>query len=68
MVIDSIFVYHFVDPDLRAEIFFKKEEAAENGGVGFEIGDISTFTHLYWRLKKVAFRAYLLFYYVLVTK
>ena len=32
MVIDSMFAYHFVDPDLRAEIIFRKERTAENGG------------------------------------
>ena len=37
-----MFVYHFVDPDLRIEAFFKKDEAAENGGVDFEIGDMHT--------------------------
>ena len=52
MVIDSLFVYHLVDPDPRVEIFFEKARAAENEGVGFEIGDIGTFVHLYWRLKK----------------
>ena len=52
MVIDSLFVYHFVDPDPRVEIFFEKARAAENEGVGFEIGDIGTFVRLYWRLKK----------------
>ena len=35
MAIDSMLVYHFVDPDLTVEIFSeKKEGAAENGGVG----------------------------------
>ena len=27
-----MFVYHFVDPDLRVETFFEKDEAAENRG------------------------------------
>ena len=53
LVIDSIFVDHFVEPDLRVETFFQKDEAAENGGVDFEIGDIGTTAHLYWRLKKL---------------
>ena len=35
-----MFVYHFVDPDLRVETFLKKVETAENGGVDFEIRDI----------------------------
>ena len=42
MVMSSMFVYHFVHPNLRAEIIFKKEEAAENGVIDFEIGDIGT--------------------------
>ena len=32
-----MFVYHFVDLDLRVGIFFEKEEAAKNGEVDFEI-------------------------------
>ena len=35
-----MFVYHFVDPYLRAE-------KAENGGVDFRIGDIGISAHLY---------------------
>ena len=42
-----MFVYQFIDPDLKVEIFFEKEGAAKNGGVAFEIGDISTSTHLH---------------------
>ena len=44
---DSMFVYHLVDRDLRVEILFKKEGAAENEDVDFEIGDIGTFAHIY---------------------
>ena len=47
MVIDSMFIYHFVHPDLRVETFFEKDAAAENGGVDFEIGDIGTSANLY---------------------
>ena len=39
MVIVSKLFHHFVHPDLRVEIFFKKEEATENEGIDFEIGD-----------------------------
>ena len=35
MVIDSMFAYHFVDPDLRVRIIFRKEGTAENGGIDF---------------------------------
>ena len=58
-----MFVYHFVGPDLRADLRSKKEGTAENGGVDFEIGDIGTSAHWYWRLKKISCRACLLFYY-----
>ena len=44
---DSIFLYHFLDFDLRTEIFFEKEGEAETEVVDFEIGDIGTSTHLY---------------------
>ena len=38
VVIDSMFVYHFVDPDLRVVTIFRKEGTAENGVVDFEMG------------------------------
>ena len=57
MVIDSIFVYHFVDPDLKVEVIFRKKGIAENGGIDFEIGDIGTSAHCYWRSKKIAFKS-----------
>ena len=47
-----MFVYRFVDPDLRVEIIFRKDGIAENGVFDFEIGDKGTSTHWYWRLKK----------------
>ena len=37
-----MFVYYFVDPDLRVEIIFRKERMAERGGIDFEIVDIDT--------------------------
>ena len=46
MVIDSIFVCHFVDPNLKVEVIFRKEGTAENG-IDFEIGDIDTSAHWY---------------------
>ena len=33
MVIDSMFVYHFVNPGLTVEIIFRKERTAENRGL-----------------------------------
>ena len=48
-----MFVYYFVDPDLRVGIFLEKVGAAENGSVNFEIGDICTSAHLHLRLKKI---------------
>ena len=47
MVIDSMFIYHFVDPDLRVERIFRKEGATENGESDFEIVDIDTSPHWY---------------------
>ena len=47
MVIDSMFMYHFVNPDLRVEIIFRKERTAENRGTDFEIKDIDTSAHWY---------------------
>ena len=64
MVIDSTFAYHFVDLDLRVEIFFDKERLTENGSVDFEIGDVSTFAHFTkFHAEPVCF-----FYCFLVTK
>ena len=63
VIINITFVYHFVDLDLRFDIFFEKEWIAENRGVDIKIGDIGTSAHLYWRLKKISCRANLLFYY-----
>ena len=60
-----MFVYHFVDSDLRVEIFLEKEETTENGSIDFEIGDIGTSAHLYRRLKKISCRVCLLFHYIL---
>ena len=47
LVINSMFIYHFVDPDLKVETFFEKDGAEENGGVDFEIRHIGTSAHLY---------------------
>ena len=32
-----MFVYHFVNSDLRFELIFRYEGKAENGGIDFEI-------------------------------
>ena len=37
MVIESTFVYHFVDSELRVEILFEKDGASENGGVDWQL-------------------------------
>ena len=68
MVIDSMFVYHFVDPDLRVEMIFRKEEPGENGGIDFETRDIGTSTHWYWRKKKFHREPVYFFMTFLVTK
>ena len=63
-----MFVYHFVDPDLRVEIILRNKGTAENGGIDFEIGNISTSSHWYWRMKKISCRACLLFHYFFGNK
>ena len=42
-----MFVYYFVDPDLRVEIIFRKERTAESGRTDFEIVGIDTSAHWY---------------------
>ena len=42
-----MFVYYFVDPDLRIDIIFRKERTAERRGIDFEIVDIGTSAHWY---------------------
>ena len=37
-----MFVYHFLHPDLRFEIFFEKEGVADNRDLNFEIEDRGT--------------------------
>ena len=63
-------VSHFVNPDLRVEIFFKKEGKVGNGGTHSEIGDIGTSAHLYWGLNQLTCKDGLLCFFIvsLVTK
>ena len=42
-----MFVYYFVNPDLRLEITFRKERTAKSGGIDFKIVNIDTSTHGY---------------------
>ena len=42
-----MFVYNFVDNNLRVAIIFRKEGTAKNGGIGFEIMYIDTSAHCY---------------------
>ena len=37
-----MFVYYFVDPDLRVEMIFGKKRTAESGNIDYEIVDIYT--------------------------
>ena len=62
MVINSMLVYRFVDPDLKGEIFIEDEGAAEKRSTDFEIGDIGTSGYLYWGLNKISCRASLPYY------
>lgn len=48
MLLDTLSVCRFLDPDCEVKILFKKEEATEKGGVDFEIEDRDTSAHLYW--------------------
>ena len=61
-------VYHLVDPYLTTETFFRKDKAAENGGIDSEIGDIGTSARWYWRLKKFHAEPIYFFITFLVTK
>ena len=45
MVIGSMFVYHFVNSEVRVETIFRKERTAENGGIDFEIENIDISAH-----------------------
>ena len=44
-MIGSIFVYYFVDSDLRVEIIFRKERTAKSARIDFEIVDIGPSAH-----------------------
>ena len=46
-MIHSMFLYYFVDPDLKVEIIFRKERTAESEGIDFEIEDTGTSAHWY---------------------
>ena len=46
-MIDFMFLYYFVDPDLKVEIIFRKERTAESEGIDFEIEDTGTSAHWY---------------------
>ena len=61
-------INHFIDPDLKVEIIFSKEGTAENWGIDFEIRDIGTSAHSYWRLKKIHATLLCFFITFLVTK
>ena len=65
MIIESMFVYHFLNPDLRVEIIFRKEGTAENGGIDFEIRDMATryLCTLVLEVQEVSCRTCLHFYY-----
>ena len=45
-----MFVYYFVDPDLRVEIIFRKEGTTESGDIDFEIVDIGISAHWYYSI------------------
>ena len=47
VVVNNMFIHHFVDPNLRVEIIFSKDDMTENEGFDFKIGDIGTSAHWY---------------------
>ena len=51
----------FFEPDQKIEMFFEKEEAAEQSNVDFEIGVNAPAAKQCYRLGKISYRAYLLF-------
>ena len=67
MLIDSIYVYLFVDPDWGLRYSSKKRGAAEKEGIYFEIRDIDTSAHLHWGLKKIHAKPVWIFIVLLVT-
>ena len=44
-----MFVYYFVDPDVRVQFIFRKERTVESGEIDFdfEMVDIDTCAHWY---------------------
>ena len=42
-----MFVYCFVDPDLKVQIIFRKERTVESGRTDFEIVDMGNSAHWY---------------------
>ena len=65
------FTIYYVDPELRIEAFFQKDEAQQKmgeGGGNYKMEDIGTSAHLYWRLKKILCRACLVFLLFLVIQ
>ena len=61
MEIDSIFVYHCVDPALGIVIFREKEEATEYWDTNFEIGVETRAGHYYRGFRKISCRSCLHF-------
>ena len=59
-----MFVYHFVDPDLRINIFFEKEVTAEN----VELILYAALHTCIRGVKKISCRAYLFFYWNFADK
>ena len=51
IVIDTTFLYRFVDPDLRVDILFEKWGKTENGGVNVEIAGV------FGGMKKISWKA-----------
>ena len=64
---NTMSIYHFVDPDLGVEIVFEEKGATEKAGVAFEIGDWATCRTLVLGVEENFMQSLFLFFF-LVTK
>ena len=61
VVINSMFLHHYVDPDPRVKTF-EKQGATEKRVTDCEMRDFGNSAYLHWRLMKVSCRICLLFF------
>ena len=65
VVLNSMLIYHFTDPDRGVKIFFGKEGATEKVALILKYGIELPVAHLHLGLKKISCRVCLLWYYIL---